>query len=283
MDKEVQKVITVRTVQGVGDVFWVYQKLSPFFDVINFVICVCDLDCPVQKRVLPFLKLLPKAGKFKLKLVTNKYYDYLAKQKKTINIVMDEYRHNIFPIEYAVNSWLESGVRIEKIDNYPIEEYVDLKYEYINLPFDEYIVLYISGNKISKEWHPEVYAELINNTFKRYNINYPIILLGANYDKEHLAIAGNKLEEYGYKISFFIEKPFENVIYIIKNSKYFIGYQSGLSIIADNFDIPQTMLYFNFLGDVMYSWPKQKNIDNKIYSAYKFEDNIKYIDNIPVT
>ena len=43
------------------------------------------------------------------------------------------------------------------------------------------------------------------------------------------------------------------------------------------------MLYFNFLGDVMYSWPKQKNIDNKIYSAYKFEDNIKYIDNIPVT
>lgn len=76
------KTITIKTVQGVGDVFWVYQKLSPYFDKINFIICVINLDCPVQKRVLPFLKLLPKVDNFKLELVTSEYYDSLAKQKK---------------------------------------------------------------------------------------------------------------------------------------------------------------------------------------------------------
>jgi len=29
----------------------------------------------------------------------------------------------------------------------------------------------------------------------------------------------------------------------------------------------------------MYSWPKQKNIENKIYNSYKFEDDVEYIDN----
>jgi len=274
-----KKTITIRTVQGVGDVFWVYQKLSPLFDVINFVICVVNLDCPVQKRVLPFLKLLPKVDKFKLKLVSSKYYDYLAKQKKTIDIVLSEHESNIFPIDYAINAWLEDGVRINKIDNYPVEEKVALKDKYIKLPFKEYIILYISGNKISQEWQPEQYSDLIKNTFKKYNVEYPIILIGAKYDEDHLIRAGVKLQEYGYKINFFIEKPFENVIYIIKNSKYFIGYQSGLSIIADNYDIPQTMLYFNFLGNVMYSWVKEKNIKNNIYNAYKFEDNIECINN----
>ncbi len=274
-----RKTITIKTVQGVGDVFWVYQKLSPLFDVINLVICVVNLDCPVQKRVLPFLKLLPKVDKFKLKLVTREYYDNLAKQKKTMDIVLSEHASNIFPIEYAVNAWLEDGVRISEIDKYPLEETVAIKEKYINLPFKNYIILYISGNKISREWQPEKYSELINNTFKKYNVSYPIILIGAEYDEPHLKIAGNKLKQYGYEISFFIEKPFESVIYIIKNSKYFIGYQSGLSIIADNYDIPQTMLYFNFLGNVMYSWAKEKNIATKIYNAYKFEDNIECINN----
>ena len=279
MNNNSQKVITIRTVQGIGDIFWVYQKLSPYFDVINFVICVVNLDCPIQKRGLSFLKLLPKVDKFKFKLVTNDFYNYLAKQKKTMNIILSEHASNIFPIDYAVNAWLEDGVRINKIDEYSIEETVAIKDVYIALPFKEYIILYISGNKISQEWQPEMYAELINNTFKKYCIKYPIILLGAKYDEDHLIKAGIKLKIYGYNIHFFIGSPLENVIYIIKKSKYFIGYQSGLSIIADNYDIPQTMLYFNFLGNVMYSWAKQQNIISNIYNAYKFEDNISCINN----
>jgi hypothetical protein len=274
--------ITIKTVQGVGDIFWVYQKLYNHFDIINFIICVVDLNCPVQKRVLPFLKLLPKVKHFKLELVSSKYYDNLAKIKKTIPELLNEWSHNNKKvIEYTVNKWLEDGVRIDQIDSYSIVDNVNLINTHVDIPYNtkEYITLYISGNKISQEWQPERYSKLIHNTFLKNNIKYPIILLGAEYDKKHLVIAGNELMKYGYEIFYLIDKPFENVIYIIKNSKYFIGYQSGLSILADNYDIPQTMLYFNFLGNLMYSWPKQKNIDSNIYNAFKFNENINVIDN----
>jgi hypothetical protein len=274
--------ITIKTVQGVGDVFWVYQKLYNHFDIINLIICVVDLNCPVQKRVLPFLKLLPKVKYLKLELVTSNYYDNLAKIKKTIPELLDEWNNNKSAVfEYAVNKWLEDGVRIDQIDSYSILDNVYLINKHVYIPYNtkEYITLYISGNKISQEWQPEKYSKLIHNTFLKNKIKYPIILLGAEYDKKHLLIAGNELINYGYDVYYFIEKPFENVIYVIKNSKYFIGYQSGLSILADNYDVPQTMLYFNFLGDVMYSWPKQKNVDSNIYNAFKFNENINMIDN----
>lgn len=91
-----------------------------------------------------------------------------------------------------------------------------------------------------------------------------------------------RLVNYGYETDKLIEYPFENIIYVIKNAQYFVGYQSGLSILADNYNIPQTMLYFNFLGDVMYSWPKNENIKNNIYNSFKFEDNIDYMKNFDI-
>ena len=285
INRNMSNEITIKTVQGVGDVFWVYQKLYNHFDVINLIICVVDLNCPVQKRVLPFLKLLPKVNNFKLELVSSKYYDKLAKIKKTIPELLNEWSHNNkHVIEYAVNKWLEDGVRIDQIDSYSILDNVYLINKHVDIPYNtkEYITLYISGNKISQEWQPERYSKLIHNTFLKNNIKYPIILLGAEYDKKHLVIAGNELIKYGYEIYYLIDKPFEKVIYIIKNSKYFIGYQSGLSILADNYDVPQTMLYFNFLGDVMYSWPKQKNIDSNIYNAFKFNEDIELINNFDI-
>lgn len=285
INRNMSNEITIKTVQGVGDVFWVYQKLYNHFDVINLIICVVDLNCPVQKRVLPFLKLLPKVKYLKLELVTSNYYDNLAKIKKTIPELLNEWSHNNkHIIEYAVNKWLEDGVRIDQIDSYSILDNVYLINKHVDIPYNtkEYITLYISGNKISQEWQPEKYSKLIHNTFLKNKIKYPIILLGAEYDKKHLLIAGNELIKYGYEIYYLIDKPFENVIYIIKNSKYFIGYQSGLSILADNYDVPQTMLYFNFLGDVMYSWPKQKNIDSNIYNAFKFNEDIELINNFDI-
>ena len=277
-----KSIITLKTVQGVGDIFWVYQKLYNHFDVINLIICVTDLNCPVQKRVLPFLKLLPKVEKFKFELVSTEYCNHLSKIKKTMPELLNEWNNNNNAVfEYAVNKWLEDGVRINEIDSYSVLENVSLIHKEINIPYKskEYIILYISGNKISKEWQPEKYPKLIHNTFLNNKNKYPIILLGAEYDRKHLLIAGNILRQNNYEVYYFIDKPFENVIYVIKNSRYFLGYQSGLSILADNYDIPQTMLYFNFLGGLMYSWPKQKNIDSNIYNAFKFDENINMINN----
>ena len=88
-----------------------------------------------------------------------------------------------------------------------------------------------------------------------------------------------ELKKFGYSVHTAINPKFTNTNYIIKNSSYFIGYQSGLCIISDNFDIPQTMMYFNNLGKLMYSWPKKRNIKNNIYNATQFKDNINYCKN----
>lgn len=274
------KEITIRTVQGVGDIFWVYQKLSPYFDKINLVICVVNMNCDVQKRSLPFVKTLPKIQLVKFLLVSSDEYQRIANIHKTLFQVFNECANKVFPIEYAVNGWLEDGVRIDDIDpKFRIEEYVNLKETPVDIPYDEYIILYISGNKITQEWGPKKYATLIYNTYTKYNKSYPIILLGAKYDLKHLTIANNELTKYGYSTKLMIDYKFEEVNYIIKHSKYFIGYQSGLCILADNYDIPQTMLYFNFLDKVMFSWPKIKNINANIYNAFKFNENIDILKN----
>ena len=161
---------------------------------------------------------------------------------------------------------------------------MDILCEPIEIPDREYIILYISGGRTKKgRWEPNRYADLIKNTYERYDVNYPIVLLGATYDKKNLMAAGNKLKKFGYEVHAAIDHKFETVYYIIKNSSYFIGYQSGLNIIADNFDIPQTMMYFNHFGNLMHSWPKKRNLEgeicNRTYNAIKFNEHIEYCKN----
>jgi ADP-heptose:LPS heptosyltransferase len=67
------------------------------------------------------------------------------------------------------------------------------------------------------------------------------------------------------------------LLYVLKNSKFFIGYQSGLNVLADNLNVPQLMLYLPFLEKMLYSWPKKQNIESGIYNAAIFKQNINEI------
>lgn len=289
-----KKNITVLTPQGVGDIFWVYQKLSPYFDKINIIIATTSRWEGMQ-RAIPFAKTLPKVNDVSFKLITRKEYKDIMRKKYMKNLIHENEIKKESPllasngrtynyVKYSVNRWLESGIRIDEIDYFKIEETVDILCEPIEIPDQEYIILYISGGTTKKgRWKPNRYAHLIKNTYERYNVNYPIVLLGATYDKKNLMAAGNKLKEFGYEVHTAINHKFENANYIIKNSSYFIGYQSGLNIIADNFDIPQTMMYFNHLGRVMRSWPKKRNLEgetcNRTHNAIKFNEHIEYCKN----
>jgi hypothetical protein len=292
-----EKEITVLTAQGVGDIFWVYQKLSPHFDRINIIIATTGRWGGMQ-RAIPFAYTLPKVNDASFKLITIKEYKDIMNncgKKYMKNLIHENEIKKESPlkaangctynyVKYSVNKWLEAGIRIDEIDDFKIEENVDILCEPIEIPDREYIILYISGGHTKKgRWKPNRYAHLIKNTYERYNVNYPIVLLGATYDKNNLMAAGNKLKEFGYEVHTAINHKFENANYIIKNSSYFIGYQSGLNIIADNFDIPQTMMYFNHFGNLMHSWPKKRNLEgeirNRTYNAIKFNEHIEYCKN----
>ena len=66
--KNNQKIINIDVVQGLGDIFWIYQKISHFFDKINLNICVV-VDDEIQKRSLSWMKLFPKFNQIKKKLI----------------------------------------------------------------------------------------------------------------------------------------------------------------------------------------------------------------------
>ena len=66
----------------------------------------------------------------------------------------------------------------------------------------------------------------------------------------------------------FIGRSPAQACHVLQDARAFIGYQSGLNILADNFDSPQVMLYFNGLERLINSWPKSGNIANPSYRPF---------------
>jgi hypothetical protein len=178
--------ITVDVVQGLGDIFWIYQKLAPFYQTINFNICCVTLD-NVQRRALPWMSLLPKVKEVTMKLVKGPVYAQMATTKYNLAEVMQAWNAGKTPPPYAVNKWLEEGVRIDEIDQSPVEKNVALKSEHFDVPFEKFMTLYVSGNAKKKglpSWSIQQWLEYIDLFYVRYNPDLPIVVIGADFDKE---------------------------------------------------------------------------------------------------
>jgi hypothetical protein len=187
---------------------------------------------------------------------------------------------------YCCNKWLEDGVRIEDIDPGAMVGWdIPLKHDNEPLPFSEYSLLFLPKTTLLETysatdpfymiWNIESYVELLRLVYERYSKSWPVIVIGADFDKIVEKPTCDILTQKGFvNYSMFGENP-SKVINIIKNAKLFIGYQSGLNVIADNFDIPQIMLYWPMIDKERYygfrhSWCKKKNIGS-IYCATTFD------------
>lgn len=263
--------ITINVVQGIGDIFWVYQKFSPYFNKINFNV-LAIFDNVIQKRAEEFLTLLPKTGELNYNLVSSAEYDAVAKTR----YYAKNYLTSDKTIIFACNRLLEEGKNLFDIDiDLSVETDVKIKEECFDLPYEEYCILYVSGNKPPYAWGEKQWCNLI--TSLNLTQNLPIVLIGAEYDSPVLERIYNHLQEIKVNSTLLINMPFANIVYLIKNSKFFIGYQSGLNILADNFDIPQIMLYFPELHLMLNTWAKTKNINSKKFNAFTFDQTIEEI------
>ena len=146
------KSITIRTVQGIGDIFWVYQKLAPHFDVINLTI-LCVSMSTIQTRAREFCGMLPKVGAVTYQQVSSSAYHRVAQGRFPL---VDVLRRAPGPLDYAVNDPLEQGTNLRAIDpEYPIDEFVDM-----GLPATaergDYLCVYVSGtNRSPSVWTPQ--------------------------------------------------------------------------------------------------------------------------------
>lgn len=279
-----QKEIHLKVCQGVGDIFWVYQKFAPHVDVIDFSICQVDGKfSKVGTRAVSFLKLLPKVRN------VDAYQDTHENYQKMINDVVP--MSSIIPqlpiqtsFSYACNKPLEEGIRIEDIDpDYSLEETVNIYTQYCPLVFNpgEYIVVYVSGTTSDENLCKQLslwtvagnWFKFIRGFLKHYNLDCPIMIVGANYDQKVAIELEMLLKKSGYQAYTYIDAEASNITYILKNSICFIGYQSGLNVLADNLDVKQIMLYFPYLRKMLNSWCKLKNWKNGNFNAFTFDMN----------
>lgn len=277
----------VQVAQGLGDIFWVYQKLSPYFEKINFNISVIGKDS-IQKRSEDWLRLLPKCGKVNLKIVTSENYDRMISGRYKVQDVINRFNAGEREIEYCCNRPLEEGVRLEDIDPLPPEWGVPLVYPALPVPFREYVTLYVSGTTKSPIaardygiWSVDQWVELLNLVYKKKNLSLPVVLIGAEFDRDTTEEVQKKLTAQGYEVTSCIGKKPERVCNILKRSEFFIGYQSGLNIIADNLKVPQIMVYFPKLYKMLNTWCRKEHIGTIFHAGIFSEGPAGIAERLP--
>ena len=292
-----QKEITVNTVQGIGDIFWVYQKLSPYFDKINLNILCTRFDI-VQQRSKAFAKMLPKVESFTFMKVSDSTYSELAKSNVKIDQILESYQSFIDgkPLEfintefdslligaesatvnYAVNYPLENGIHICDIDPHRlVEEYVSLSGVPDCVRAEDYLCLFVAGSKNDKLWTPKLWVELVDRLMPLLNLK-KIVLVGAEWDVPVQSEIYDLLKDRYEVLDVVNKSDLSQTIDTIRRSKFFLAYQSGLSIIADNYDVRQLMIYFEELAPMQYTWCKLKNKESSIFQAATFDKSIDHI------
>ena len=255
--------ITVITPQGIGDIWWVYQKLYPYYDEINIRVMTLDTT-KHQTRAFPWVAQWPKVKSVEMHLSTHEQYMALAQSKPHLTGTEEG------TISYAANKLLEEGTRIEDIDpSVPVAWDIPLQTNDSLQTPEKYISVFISGNYPPYVWSTAQWAEFIDKfySYGGYDKSYSICLLGAFYDKDILTQLKNLLASKNYDTHIYIDCDPAAVLGLLKKSEWYLGYQSGLNVLADNLGVKQVMVYFPEIRPMLYSWCKKEHIKTKFFAS----------------
>ena len=100
----------------------------------------------------------------------------------------------------------------------------------------------------------------------------PLVIVGADADNRAVSPLTQRLRQKGYMAHSFIDLPPTQVVSLIQNASYFICYQSGLGVPADNLGVPQMMLYFKELEKLKYAWCRHEHVGT-VFQAASFNEN----------
>lgn len=260
------KTITINTVQGIGDIFWCYQKLAPYFDVININVLYLEATA-VQLRAKAFCHMLPKVGTVGYVKVSTPEYKRVTRTTFTLPAG---------PVaDYAVNAPLERGINLRDIDpGSQIEEFVDLGLP-ATVEQDDYLCAFVSGTQNHLCWKPHTWISTIRQLANRIGTKR-ISLIGAEWDIIIQDVVNAELCSEFTVANHTGSMGLADSVDIIRRAQYFVGFQSGLNVIAENYDVPQLMIYYKHLEPMLYTWCKPQNIRTK-FTAATFDDNISNV------
>ena len=246
------KTLRINVPTGIGDFSWIYSKLLTL-DI--------PMDVVVAKghpaRLVPIGELLPSIRRMSM---SSESYDRLDKikispmtSKKTL---MEWPLNKEIPI--SANRHLEQGNRIESwlpelemVHHYPI----DIPQAHIEtfkslIPYSDYVCIFAANKKTCQAWDGWMAPQWCEfmKLYRHRIADLPFVIIGAPWD---VGLASEIIEAAGAESIPVLDMTGRTVLgvsfQIIKSSKYFVSFPSGMGIFGHVMKHPTTMFYPNCL------------------------------------
>jgi hypothetical protein len=244
---------------GLGDIYWVCQRLVPAIgDKLDIVIAHSDDGSPLSNRSVPWLQSFPFIASVTTQYMPTHEYNQILDHTDLTPILNDPTGTH----SYALNRPLEQGIKLADIDSHPVNWKLPLTITPWELPYPKYQCLFVST---LGPWKPLKWAHLANQS------QLPSICLGCSWDRKPLEDVVRHLEQPYHRM---IDQPPAAVLHALQNASLYIGFQSGLNIMADRLSIPQIMMYFASLRRMAGTW---NNPQNTNHYDYCWHDNFEQI------
>jgi hypothetical protein len=232
---------------GFGDIFWVYQKFYKYFDNMHFVIYTHG-DGHVEQRSIPLVSELPKVASAMTKVTGPKgprpLFTRIYNMDKVMKGVGD-----YAELEFGCNKWLELGNYLEDLDKeYEVEWNIPMPDAPLLVDYWEdsgFLTVYLSGDTRhlgKKVWSVAQWTRFIKGYRDFIGKNLPVLIIGADFDRVVQDELCRNLVEQGVESVVRTNLALGELSTIFKKTEMFIGYQSGLNILADNCNGKQIML-----------------------------------------
>lgn len=274
------RVADVKVPQGLGDIFWCYRKLYDYFDVINFKIYVTSDTNTIEMRSMGLFEGFPKVGKVEPEVAVAQLVYGLPKKIIRLDDILPNMaprEDGVYEFEYIVNRWLELGNYLEDIDEqHKVAWDIELPQKEVSGLPEKYILLYISGDtrKLKNTvWMLSDWARFVAKFREKYD--YPVVLVGASFDSWVQEKIVPLLKMRNIPIQTVTDLSAPELCYVVDKAEWLVGYQSGISILADALDTRQLMVYFNVLDKMKDSWVKPENRTNGMFNYCWFGNPVQ--------
>ena len=279
---------------GIGDLMWLLQMLYPNTDR-DFNIFSWERST-VSSPMLLDMERIKSVQNFKDPFKSySEYKNFCNEKYKIYKEMTAEEINDIDDIYLEANTFMENGNRLEtyfpklktqfqmpwKEDKKQIKEVTKLVGE------SNTILLYTSSvkNNMVKQlmgsWNFDSWIQLISLIFKTFP-NIKIAWVGSNYDTDAMDIIKETFPNE--LISYYVDKPATFLLPLMKQSKCFLSYQSGLSCISMSEYIPTYMFYFTTLRTLPKSICPPDSVNNPsmynpvFFDEVKIDDVLKWIE-----
>ena len=261
---------------GIGDLSWIFSKLSTTGEKFDLVIAE-DLK---TQRAMPLVEMVECINSARYgghseyyplaKCGNSTFADYKKAGKEGKKLYM------------TANNWLEKGKRLE---GYLPDLETDFHYKLDTSPQDDWAAeklaghrrlmgIYTSGAEGIKVWNGWSHLEW-TDFIRQVDWQFPyttFVFLGAQWDMDMREPMLKMMEEYRIDYLDFIGKTdLIRATAIIKQLDYFAGYASGLTILANVVRTPVLMLYPNHLVKLINSWPSVESMIDGTYQGHTWQ------------